>query len=77
MNLIELNERLNKNGYESVYPMSEFNALTVNIKALSLLDKVANGNFNVNHEYFEFDGYDNLVSYESLEDVLELYDDID
>ena len=74
--LAELNERLTRNNMDPVYEMNSFDEILQELSPSELLYRTQGGNFNINDEYFEFDGYANLVSYEELDEVLELYDDI-
>ena len=73
--LNELNERLANNSMGMVYEMHEIDDALDGEKATSILEKTKN-NFNVTDSYFEFDGYGNIKSYSTIEEVLEMYDDI-
>ena len=75
MELKELNKRLAKSSIGMVYKMEELDDV-VSDRTPSQLVRMTKDNFDLNDEYFEFDGYGNLKSYEELEDVLDLYDDI-
>lgn len=77
MRLAELNERLARHNAGCVYTMNEFDEVLQDLSPTEILFRIQGGNFNINDNYFEFDGYANLVSYEDLDEVLELYDDID
>ena len=75
MELKELNKRLAKSSIGMVYKMEELDDV-VSDRTPSQLVRMTKNNFDLNDGYFEFDGYGNLKSYEELEDVLDLYDDI-
>ena len=75
MGLKELNNRLAKSSIGMVYKMEELDDV-VSDRTPSQLVRMTKDNFNLNDGYFEFDGYGNLKSYEELEEVLDLYDDI-
>lgn len=75
MELQELNERLMNNSMNMVYKMEELNEV-VHYKTASQLLIMTKNNFNIDDSYFEFDGYGNLKSYSTLDEVLEMYDDV-
>ena len=47
--------------------MNEFNEYTQALEPYDLALKIHYGEFNPNDEYFAFDGYDNLVSFDTYE----------
>ena len=63
------------NGYDEsledlyVYSMCEFDYVMecVGIKGLELINKIQYGDFNINDDYFIFDGLGNLISYQEYE----------
>lgn len=56
-------------GYQDdmIYRMSELNELLEGYKPMEVAEMIHFGNFNPMHEYFYFDGYGNLGSFEFLE----------
>lgn len=75
MELEKLNSRLANSSIGMVYKMEELDDV-VSDRTPSQLVRMTKDNFDMNDGYFEFDGYGNLKSYEELEEVLDLYDDI-
>ena len=77
MKLADLNKRLEKNNMGRVYTMNEFDDVLGELSPTELLFRVETGRFSTNDDYFEFDGYGNLVSYDDIDVLLERYDDIE
>lgn len=45
-----------------IYPMTSFDDVLRNESPTEIALKVQNGNFSIYHQWFVFDGYDNLIS---------------
>lgn len=74
MLLSELNEKLLMNNYEPIYEMENLYKFLYD-KTPSQVKKMAEGNdFNFRQKYFTFDKFGNLKSYESLAEILKMYD---
>ena len=74
--LHNLNERLTRHNIDPVYQMDELDEVLKNKTPREII-LMTKDNFNINHPYFEFDGYGNLVSYSTLEEILELHEDVE
>lgn len=74
--LQELNERLSRNSMGTVYPMPELNEVLKNNTPYEII-RMTRRNFNLSDNYFEFDGYGNLKSYDEIDELLELYHDVE
>lgn len=61
------NEILEENGYDGMFSMEDFDYILDGDTPLEVAQKVFFGDFNPNHDYFEFDGYGNLKSYDDCE----------
>lgn len=77
MNLNELNEKLMSNNMGIIYEAHEFDEVLSGKSPTEIIMMTKGDDFNLNDPYFEFDGYGNLVSYNNLEDLLDLYDDVE
>ena len=73
--LTELNERLANNSMGMVYEKHELDDALDGEKATEILNKTKVG-FNISDSYFEFDGLGNLRSYATIDEALEVYDDV-
>ena len=62
--------------YEFI-PMDEFNEYTEGYEPYDLALKIHYGEFNPNEDYFAFDAYENLVSFDEYERVGYLRDNAD
>ena len=62
--------------YEFI-PMDEFNEYTQRYEPYDLALKIHYGEFNPNEDYFAFDAYENLVSFDEYERVGYLRDNAD
>ena len=74
--LHELNERLLENGMGMVLKMNDLNDELKDLSPIEILMRVE-GNFNTHDDYFGFDDSGNLKSYANINDVLEMYEDIE
>lgn len=73
----DLNERLMANNMDPVYFMDELDTVLGEILPSEFLSLTSSGKFNPKDEYFEYEGYGKLQSYSTLQEVLDMYDDID
>ena len=73
--LHELNERLLRNNMSKVF---EMNALNDSLKDLSPIEILmrAEGNFSTHDDYFAFNDTGDLISYATINDVLEVYNGV-
>lgn len=65
------NESCRECGYYSdeIYSMDEFDEIMDGYSPLDIVQKIYyGGGFNPNHDYFAFDGYANLVSFDFADD---------
>lgn len=53
-----------ENGYEPIYGMDEFDTIMEGAKPWELARMVVYGDFACAEEYFSFDGYGNIVSFD-------------
>ena len=73
--LHELNERLLRNNMGRVFEMNALNDKLENLSPIEILMR-AEGNFSTHDEYFRFNGTGDLISYATINDVLEMYKDV-
>ena len=71
----ELNERLCKNGRGKVFEMNELNDKLKDLSPIEILMR-AEGSFSTHDDYFEFNGTGDLISYATINDVLEVYNGV-
>lgn len=74
--LMDLLNNANEHGYDfHVFDMLELNSMLVNYKPNEVANMIHFGKFNPNHDFFRFNVYGNLISYDvygllhELEDV--------
>lgn len=59
---------------EHVFEMSEINdILSINYTPLEIIEMVQNGKFCICDDYFAFDDYGNLISFNDISDKIDLY----
>lgn len=58
-----------------IYTMDEFDEICEGMTATDIARRIYNGDFRPNDEYFTFNGYDNLISTDFLEDFID-FDDL-
>lgn len=75
--LEELNERLQRHGIDRVYTKDEFDTVLADNTPTQLMLKITLGRFRPTDKYFEFDGYNNLRSYSTIDKILEMYSDVE
>lgn len=68
-------EYADRNYYESVYDMEEFDEIMSNATPTEIARKIYYGEFNPNDNYFIFDGNCNLESADYLDELID-YNDI-
>ena len=56
--------------YDSIFEMDEFDEICDSMTATELACKCFYGNFNPNHDYFKFNGYENFESSDYLSDLI-------
>lgn len=56
--------------YDSVFEMDEFNEICESMTADEIARRCFYGDFNPNHDYFMFDGYENFKSSDYLSDLI-------
>lgn len=61
---------MNNNYDDLIYDMEEFDEIFQNDEPSYIANRIFYGDFNPNDEYFTFNGYGNLVSFDSF-DILE------
>lgn len=76
MLLQELNERLIENYHDPIYEMENLDEVLSDKLPSQIVMMTKHDDFNFRHGYFTINGYGNLKSYETLDEVLETYDDI-
>lgn len=52
------------NGDEAIYPMDSFNDLYCNMSPIDIVSMVENTSFNSNDDYFAYDGYGRIESFD-------------
>ena len=57
---------------DSIFDMDDFNELMNGHEPIEIANRIAFGDFNPNDNYFQFDGYGNLVSFNYLSNFLHL-----
>ncbi len=58
-------------GYDSIYSMDELDELLCNDSPLHIAEMACYGDFNPNDEFFNFNGYGNLNSFNCLDDWID------
>lgn len=75
--LQELNERLANANFGYVYEMGYLNEFLADWKPEEIIRSTRGTDFTMDDELFEIDGYGHLVSYPTIEDALEMYEDVE
>ena len=73
--LHELNKRLRKNGRRGVFEMNALNDILKDLSPVEILMR-AEGDFSTHDNYFKFNGTGDLISYATINDVLEMHKDV-
>lgn len=68
------NEYASENGYNNIYNMEEFDDICEDMTATEIACKCIYGEFNPNHDYFKFNGYENFESSDYLTDLIYIDD---
>ena len=70
------NDYCDVNSYSDdfVYDMEEFDDIMSNSTPSDIANRIFYGDFKPCHEYFSFNGYENLVSSDYLEDLIHISD---
>ena len=68
------NEYFDKTEYfdDRIYDMDEFDEMMDGISPSDIATKIFYGDFRPNDNYFKFDGYDNLKSFDYISDEVDL-----
>lgn len=77
MSLNELNEKLMNSNMGTVYEARELDEVLSGKSPTEIIMMTKGDDFSLKDPYFEYDGYGNLVSYSNLEDLLDLYHDVE
>lgn len=77
MLLQELNEKLIDNYHEPIYEMENLYEVLSDKLPSQIVMMTKHDGFDFRHKYFTINGYGNFKSYETLDEVLEMYDDIE
>lgn len=62
------NDYASENNYEEIHDMDDINDYLSGMEPRDILNKAFYGDFNPSHDYFKFNGYDNLESTDYPED---------
>ena len=68
------NEYFDKTGYfdDRIYDMEEFDEMMSGVSPWNIATKIFYGDFRPNDNYFKFDGYANLQSFDYISDEVDL-----